>query len=156
MPLFYAAGAGANQTTSGTTNTEVNTLYGTAGATRPIAIDSLQVGGKANAATSISGISFRCKHWTTGTTGGSAITPKPRDPGYQAAVGTFGSGGTTGSGGGGLHFAVMCGKAGPGGWAATNPDDRPYIEAASGDSLDISNAAVEISLVYEASLSFCQ
>lgn len=148
--FVYGVAPAANQTTSGTPNTEVDALFVAAGV-RNVAYQAIYVCGKGAGLTAISGIAFRVKHWTTASTAGSAITPKPRDPGAQASKATAASGPTQGSGGGAYHLAFGCGAAGPGGWVAPNPDSMPLIEGGSGDSLDVYSASATASLNFELS-----
>lgn len=150
--LVYGIVPGLTQTTNATPATETNGMYVAVGAGRNISILSLSIMGKGAGVTTLSGIAFRVRRYTTASTAGTGITPSPRDPGIQAAKATAAYGGTTGSGGATLQLAIGCGVSSPGGWAAANPDAAITLEAGSGDSLDVLNASGTASLSYEESM----
>jgi hypothetical protein len=151
MPFVYAVAPGSSLTTSGSANTEVDHLFLAVGATRNIYVQAVYVMGKGATLTSISGIAFRGKHWTTASTAGTSITPKGRDDRAPASVFTAAHTPTAGSGGGTYWLAIGCGAAGPGGWVAPNPDSMFCLSAASGDSADIYSASGATSLSFELS-----
>jgi hypothetical protein len=139
-----------NQVTSGTANTEVvHFRYQTAAASaRGAAIQLINAVGKAAAATTISGISLRFIRRATLTTGGTAVTPRPRDPLAPAAVTTVFDEATAfvvttaaSTYQGGVGF----GKAGPGLWFAINPDSGIILSANGGanGNLDIASSSSE-------------
>jgi hypothetical protein len=148
--FVYAVAPAANQATSGSANTEVDALAIIVGV-RNVAIQALYAIGKAAGATTLTGIAFRLKRWTTASTAGSAITPQPRDPGAQASKCSAASGPTQGTGDGAVRLAFGCGVAGPGGWVAPNSDSMPVIEGGSGDSLDVYSVSAGTSLNFELS-----
>ena len=153
MPMIYGitpATAG-NLTTNATPNTATETLFLKPGATRTLWLLSLYVMGKGAALTTISGIAFRVKKWTTASTAGTAITPQPRDSGFQAATATAASRPTAGSGGGTPVLAFGCGAAGPGGWVAPNPDAGVVMAAANAGSIAVDDASGTASLNFEIS-----
>lgn len=154
MPLMYGDGLGALQTTNATPSTENDAMFLKPGSTRVLWLLGIQISGKANALTAISGITARIKKWfTTSSSGGTAITPSPKDPGYQAAKHTAGAAtGAVTSGTGGptfMGFQASCGVAGPGAWAARDMDSAPSLEGAANMSLDVFVAAPTASLNYE-------
>lgn len=155
MPMIYGVVPGAVQTTNGTPNTENDCLFVRPGATRNSFLQSVLAIGRAAAQTSISGLVFRIKKWTTtASSGGTAITPSPRDTGMQAAKATAGYGATTvtsGTGGPSLQQAFGCGKAGPGGWTAENADSVIVLEANDNKSIDVFSASGEASQNFELS-----
>lgn len=154
MPMVYSVVPGALQTTNATPNTENDCLFIAAGsAGRTVGLLGLYVHGKGAALTAISGITFRIKKWTTtASSGGTGITPTPKDVGFQAAKHTAGyavAAVTSGTGGPTLLGSIGCGAAGPGGWTAPNPDAVAVIEAGSADSIDVFCASGTASLNFE-------
>lgn len=153
MPMVYgfSTNTPGNLTTSGVANTAVETLFLKPGATRPTYLQQLLVIGKAAALTSISGIVFRVKRWTTASTAGTAFTPQPKDPGYQAALTTGATRPTAGSGGGTVQTVFGCGAAGPGGFVAPNMDSMPMLPAANAGSIAVDDSSGSTSLNFEIS-----
>jgi hypothetical protein len=151
MPMIYTVAPGSNLTTSGTPSTEVDHLFVAAGV-RNVGYQAIFGCGKGAALTAISGIAIRGKHFGTASTGGTAITPKPKDPGMQASKATAAHTPTAGSAqAGGYFLAFGFGAAGPGGWVAANPDSIQFCEGGSGDSLDLYSASATASLNFEIS-----
>jgi len=156
MPFVYGIVPGVNFTTSATPNTETDALFIKPGASRAVNLTSVAVQGKGAGLTSLSGIIQRVKKWTTtASSGGSAITPSPRDPGAQAAKATAGqasAGVTPGTGGPVLQIAFGCSASGPGSWSwLNNPDVAVTLEGGSNMSIDLFNSAGSASLVHELS-----
>jgi hypothetical protein len=155
MPMIYGVDGGGSSTTSGTPNTELDFFYIAAGASRGTGLQAAYIHGKGSALTAISGITVRVKKWTTtASSAGTAITPLPRDPGYQAAKAACGYSSasvTSGTGGPSLALTIGCGAAGPGGWVAPNADSVVFVEAGSNDSIDLFNSSGTASLVMAAS-----
>jgi len=154
--FVYGILPGALQTTNATPNTENDCFFIAAGsAGRATSLQQLSVHGKGAGLSTISGITFRLKKWfTTASSGGTAITPAPRDGTVQASKCTAGyavATVTSGTGGPTLLLSIGCGAAGPGGWVAPNQDSCPLVEAGSADSLDIFNASGTASLNFELS-----
>lgn len=107
--------------------------------------------GRAGAATTISGINIRFIRLSTASTVGTAASIRPRDPNASAAVLTAFSGptiGTTAT----LQVAFGCGKAGPGGWVAQDPDHRIKLANGAGanGNLDMVSGSQEASLGFDA------
>jgi hypothetical protein len=159
MPFVYStqsAMQAQNYTTSGSANTETEPFFLKPG-TRNIGLQAMYVGGKGAGLTSISGIAYRLKKWTsTSASGGTALTPTPRDPGMQAAKATsgIGTGGgtavvTVGTGGPIYIGGCISGAAGPGGWVAPNADSLPTLEGSANQSIDLFVASGTVSLNYE-------
>lgn len=156
MPFVYGIAPGANFATSATPNTEIDALFVKPG-TRNVNMIAAQVQGKGAQLTSLSGIMQRIKKWTTtASTGGSGITPSPRDPGAQAAKSTAGqaTGGVTpGTGGPVLQLAFGCGATGPGSWSwLNNPDAAVTLEGSANQSIDAFNVSGTASLNFEMSV----
>lgn len=145
-----------NFTTSGTANTEVDHCFLKPG-TRNLGVQSLTVGGKGAGLTSLSGIAYRLKKYpTTASSGGTAVTPSPKDVGMQAAKATCGMSASAGvtAGTGTAVFLGGCysGAAGPGAWAALNPDSLPTLEGSDNKSIDLYTSSGTISLNFEFNL----
>jgi hypothetical protein len=142
-------------TTHATPNTEIDSMFLKPG-TRTIGLQSLGVGGKGAALTSLSGIAYRIKKWfTTGGSGGTAITPAPSDPGAQAAKATAGgatAGVTTGTGGPTFQCGCVSGGASGSGWMAQNPDSMKFLEGSANQSLNLFVSSGTASMAYEAML----
>ncbi|SRR5258708_2440377 len=155
MPMVYSVSlATAGNLTTGTSGTETETFFVKAG-TRNVGLQSCSVQGKANAQTTISGIGFRVIKWGTASTVGTAIVPAPKDPGMQAAKATAASrptSGTTRTN----HHVFGCGKAGPGGFVAENPDSILSMEGSGAQSISVLDVSVEASLVFEFSANIVE
>lgn len=152
MPFVYSVDAAAELTTNVTPATVTETLFIKAGA-RDVALQDLSVIGKGAGLTSISGIAFRVKKWTTASTAGTGITPGVRDPGAQAAKHTAASRPTAGTGGGQTLQGFGCGAAGPGGWVFPNPQSMPLLEAAGAPSISVDDISGTASMKFEISTS---
>lgn len=156
MPLFYSVVPGATITTNATPNTANDCLFVKPGSTRTCWVNAIYPTGRGALLTSISGISYRLEKWTsTASSGGSSITPSPKDIGYQAAKQTAGfsaSTVTSGTGGPTLMLSIGSGTTSPGNWIAPTMDQAYALEAAATQSLDIFNVSGAASLVFEISL----
>lgn len=158
MPFAYATASKAvadTFATSATPGTEVDSMFIKPGA-RNIAVTLLQVLGRGAGLTTLSGIAFRIKRWgTTASSSGTAITPGAKDPGAQAATATAAgasAGVTSGTGGPTIAAACGCGGAGPGGWAARDPDSAVVVQGSATQSADLFVASGTASMNYEAML----
>lgn len=153
--FVYGVVPGAIQTSNATPSTENDCYFIAAGTGRGTALIGHYVHGRGAGLTAISGITFRIKKWTTtASSGGTGITPAPRDPGAQASKCTAGYAAatvTSGTGGPTLMLSIGCGAAGPGGWVAPNPDAALFIESGSADSFDVFNSSGTASLNFEQS-----
>jgi hypothetical protein len=156
MPLFYSVVPGATITTNAAANTANDCMFVKSGATRTVWLKAIYPEGRGANLTNISGISYRLEKWTTtASSGGTAITPSPKDPGYQAAKHTAAFSATTvtsGTGGPTLILSIGSGTTSPGNWIAQTLDDAYSLEAAATQSLDIFNVSGAVSLVFEPSL----
>jgi hypothetical protein len=145
--------------THATPGTEVDALFIKPG-TRNIAVQLLQVLGRGAGLTALSGISFRLKRYpTTAASGGTAITPAPKDSGAQSAKATSGAasaGVTVGTGTAVFVGFCGCGAAGPGGWAARDGDSAGVVEGSANQSIDLFPASGTASLNYEAAVEFAE
>jgi hypothetical protein len=129
-----------NLTTSGTANTETETLFVKPGANRNVSLAALYLQGKAAGLTALSGIIARIIKWGTSSTAGTSITPQPKDPGMQAAKATAASRptpGTTRTN----RVITGCSISGPGGWVAWNPDAWITMEAGNAGSISVNDAS---------------
>lgn len=153
--MVYGCTLGANITTNATPATTNDFFFIKPGAAgRAVTLVKVDLIGKGAALTSISGIAIRVEKWfTTASSGGTGITPSPKDPGMQASKATAGASATTvtsGTGGPTLMGSFGCGAAGPGGWVARNQDDGYLLEAGANQSLDLFNVSGTASLNFEA------
>jgi hypothetical protein len=155
MPMVYTSSSKAVSdtfATNATGGTENDALFIKPGA-RNIALTLLNVLGRGAGLTALSGIAFRIKRWTTtASSAGTAITPTPKDPGFQAATATAGAasaGVTSGTGGPVIAAMCGCGAAGPGGWAARDQDSPVVVQGSATQSADVFVASGTASLNYE-------
>lgn len=154
--LTYTCTAAATQTTDATPSTLHDGWFHKPG-TRNITLKKAWATGKAANATSLNVITFRIRKRTAAaTSGGTAITPAPADPGLQASKFTAGfaaSGDATVSGAVTTMNSFGCGAASTNGWMAAQDDpDRdagPALEGSANMSLDIAHIAPVASLGYE-------
>jgi hypothetical protein len=154
--FFYGVVPGVNFTTSAVAGTENDVLFVRPGASRAVNLAAIAMQGKGTNLTSLSGIIQRVKKWTTtASSGGTAITPSPRDPGAQAAKATAGqasAGVTSGTGGPVLQLVVGCSGSGPGAWSyLNNPDVAITLEGGANQSIDLFSSSGAVSMVYETS-----
>jgi hypothetical protein len=156
MPLFYMDVPGATQTTNASANTANDCFFIAPGASRTVWLNAIYLQGRGVQLTSISGISIRLEKWTTtASSGGTAITPSPCDPGYQAAKHTAGFSAatvTSGTGGPTLMMSLGMGTTSPDNWIAPNLDQAYSLQAAATQSLDLFNISGATSLIFEASV----
>jgi hypothetical protein len=138
-----------NSATSGTANTEVGTWTTKPGTARNVALQAMYACGKAAGLTAISGIMHRIVSFATASTGGTGITPTPRDPGAQAAKQTANSAQTTLGTTRTNNLVFGHGAAGPGGWVAPNVDSMPIQPASSVGSIDAINISGTTGLNFE-------
>ena len=136
-----------NTTTNGSANTENNT-FTIAPGVRNVGLQAMYAIGKGAGLTAISGIAHRIVNWATASTSGTGITPKPRDPGMEAAKATCTSAATNGSTRTN-HLVFGHGAAGPGGWVAPNPDSVIIAQGSGTNSTDALNVSGTISLSFE-------
>jgi hypothetical protein len=138
-----------NLTTNGTPGTETETFFVKPGANRTAGIRRFDVQGKAAAVSTLSGLIFRFMKWSTASTAGTGITPRPRDTGNPAASATAASRPTAGSTR--VNGPIIgCSISGPNCW--TTPDDDGVFRFAAGNagSLSIADASGTASLTFEA------
>lgn len=146
-------------TTHATPNTEDPTIVlRNPATTRGFSLQSIFVLGRAAAATTISGIGYKVRRWTTAGSGGTTVTPAPRQlSGAGAATAAVNvavdkaSAITAGTVSGAYQCSFGCGKAGPGGWVARDADSVVTVEGNSGDELDINSVAGEALLLHDVS-----
>lgn len=151
MPFVYAV-EGAPSTpyaTHATPNTEDPTLV-LRQATRGFDVQAIYAHGRGAALTTISGIGYRVRRWTTAGSGGTAITPAPRRIGTTASTTAADkqTAITPGTVSGAYQISFGCGAAGPGGWIAPNPDSCIHVEGGSSDELNINSVAGVASLLH--------
>ena len=154
--LYYDSAPGATQTTNATPNTPNDCVFITPGTARAVWLTAVFSEGRSALQTSITGISFRIEAWTTtASSGGTALTPRPSDEGYQAASHTEGWAAgavVSGTGGPNLRGSFGCSIAGPGvPWMSRQIDEAPMLQAAETRSIDIFNVTGGTSLPFELS-----
>lgn len=159
MPFVYVstnATVASPFVTHATPLTEIESYFLKPGSTRNAGIQAMYVGGRAAGDTSLSGIAYRLKKWTTtSSSAGTAITPVPVDIGMQACKATAGgasAGVTPGTGGPSFLGGCTSGAAGPGGWTAPNPDSVRFLEAADNKSFGLHVSSGSASKNYEFSI----
>lgn len=154
MPFVYGVSptVATFLTSSATPNTEAINIA-LRQATRGFDVQSIYVIGKGTALTSISGLGFRVRRWTTAGSGGTAITPAPRRIGTTASTTAASSESalTAGTVSGAYQLTFGCGAAGPGGWVAPNPDSTIHVEGGSADEIAINSQSATASLNFDIS-----
>ena len=150
MPFVYSVVGttpATNYTTHATPGTEDPTVV-LRQAVRGFDLQAIYVNGRESAATTITGISYIVRRWTTAGSGGTAITPAPRRVGTTASTTAADkvSAITAGTVTGGFQLSFGCGKAGPGGWVARDADSAIDVEGTSADELDINSLCGEASI----------
>jgi hypothetical protein len=159
MPFVYSVvpTVATFLTSSGTANTELPNMV-LRQATRGFDVQAFYAQGRGAGLTSISGIAFRVRRWTTAGSGGTAITPAPRRIGTTASTTAASSETaiTAGTVSGAYQLAFGCGAAGPGGWVAPNPDSNIHVEAGSADELNVNSMSSTISLNLELSAEIAE
>jgi hypothetical protein len=150
MPFAYGltpATAG-NLSTNAVANTETDTLFVKAGA-RDVRLASVVFTGKGAGLTALTAIAGRVCKFGTASTAGTGITPRPADPGAQAAKHTSASRPTAGATRTEVGIVFGCSQTGPGGWAARDQDDMPMLEAAGAPSIDVMDVCGGTALNFE-------
>ena len=154
MPFAYGIdGAPATPyATHSTPNSEDPTLV-LRQATRGFDVQAIYVHGRGAGLTTLTGIGYRLRRWTTAGSGGTAVTPAPRRIGTTASttavdkVTTI----TAGTVSGAYQLAFGCGGARPGGWVAPNMDSVIHVEGGSSDELDINSVSGTASMLHHVS-----
>jgi hypothetical protein len=150
MAFVYDVPAGAQLSTNSTPSTALVNMAIRQN-TRGVDIQAFSVIGKGAALTAITGLAFRALRWTTAGSGGTAITPNPRRIGTVASTTAADSQTTITAGtvSGVVQLVFGCGAAGPGGWAAMNPDSMIHIEGSSSDEIDLNSFSGVASMGFE-------
>lgn len=154
MPFVYAVvpTPATPLTTHATPNTE-NPNLALRQVTRGFDLSAIWPVGRAAAATSLNGIGFRVRRWTTAGSGGTSVTPSPRRIGTTAATTAHSSESalTPGTVSGAYQLSFGCGGAGPGGWTARDADAMIHVEGGGSDELNINSVAGTASLLLDIS-----
>jgi len=161
--LFYTVVPGATQTTNATPNTTNDCLFVAVG-TRSCWVNAIYPQGYMATQTSISGIVYRLVRWTsTASSGGSAVTPSPNDPGFQASKCTAGysvSAVTPGTGGPTLCLSIGSGITSPGPWTAIDAqgsNSQGYnLQGGTTTSLDLLNVSAAASQNFQVSVGVAE
>jgi putative component of membrane protein insertase Oxa1/YidC/SpoIIIJ protein YidD len=145
----WALGTPGVLTTSATPNTEVAAISALAAASNTCAISKVNVIGRGDVLTTLSGLAFRIVVCTTASSGGTAITPsKKQGADEPAALATMKSRQTIGTGrSDGDGFG--CNAAGAGFWQPNDPAGVIAARGGSGDSVDIIDVCATASKTYE-------
>ena len=149
MPMIYdlSLATAGDTTTNATPATENETFFIKAGV-RNAWLQAMYVTGKGAGLSTISGIVHRIIRWGTASTGGTAITPTPKDPGMQAAKMTAASAPTAGTTR--LNKVIFgCGAASPGGWWKQDADSVEVLEGGGAPSIDALNVSGTASMKFE-------
>jgi hypothetical protein len=157
MPFVYSVDNGSTYATHATPSTEDPTIV-LRQTTRNCGLQGMYAAGRAAAATTITGIGYRVRRWTTVGSGGTTVTPAPRAIGTTASTVCVdkASAITAGTVSGAYQASFGCGKAGPGGWVARDADSVILLEAGSSDELDVNSIAGEASLSHQLSLEIVE
>lgn len=127
--------------TSGSADTELPNMA-LRQATRNFSLNAARVQGRGAGLTTLTGIVFLVRRWTTAGSGGTAATPAPRRIGTTAATTASTSVDasiTAGTVSGAVQAMFGCGAAGPGGFVARDDDSKILVEAGSADELNINS-----------------
>lgn len=159
MPFVYAVeGAPATPyASSATPNTEDPTLV-LRQAVRGFDVQALNLHGRGAALTTITGIGFRVRRWTTAGTGGTAITPAPRRIGTTASTTAADkvTAITPGTVSGAYQGSWGCGATGPGGFMARDEDSKIHVEGGGADELDINSVSGVASMLHHVSAEIAE
>jgi hypothetical protein len=154
MPFYYGVdGAPATPyATHATPNTEDPTLV-LRQAVRGMNLSAIYVHGRVVSGTVLIGIGYRVRRWTTVGTGGTAVTPNPRNIGTTASTTAADkvTAITAGTVSGAYQLGIGCGAGGPGGWVAVNADAAIQLEGGSADELDINSVCGVASVLHHVS-----
>lgn len=140
MPFVYGVGAaGVDYATSASADTE-DAWMALRESTSGFRLTGLFVAGKAVAATVLNGISHHVKRWTTAGSGGTSLTPSPRNSTSPAASTTAAdkqSALTPGTVSGAVQLSIGHGASGPGGWVARDENSKIMVPPGTADELAI-------------------
>lgn len=153
MPFVYSVvPTVATFLSTGATNTE-NPNIALRQAVRGFDLKAIFVCGKGAAQTTLNGIAWRVRRWTTAGSGGTAITPQPRRIGPTASTTAASSESaiTPGTVSGAYQLAFGCGGTSPGGWVAPDVDSKIHVEGGSADELNINSMSTTATLPVEVS-----
>jgi len=164
--IAHSAGAGgvnANSTTSSSINTELDqgsANFSSTSLNRSMFVTAVYGLGTNAGLTTISGIAYRLKRWTTtgSTGGGNGVNNGKVDPleglnfpSYmEVLMAVTGSTALT-SGTGGPNFigGWTSGATGPGGWTSSNTSSWLELDSRTGGSIDLFSVSGTASMTYE-------
>lgn len=157
MPFVYSVDSGVTYTSHATPSTEDPTIV-LRQATRGFDLQGIYVLGRGAGLTTISGIGYRVRRWTTAGTGGTGVTPAPRRIGTTASTTAADkqSAITAGTVSGAYQVSFGCGAAGPGGWVARDADSCIHVEGGGSDELDINSISGTASLSHQVSCEIAE
>ena len=147
MPFLYTVGglvAGASYNSHATPSTEDATLV-LRQAVRGFDVTAAYCNGRATSQTTLTGLSYITRRWTTAGTGGTAVVPNPRRIGTTASTTAAdkASAITVGTISGVIQFAMGCGKSTGSGWVARDADSAVHVEAGR----DMTSVAPDIAVI---------
>jgi hypothetical protein len=126
--------------TSGTANTELANLQ-LKQAVRNFFVNAYRAQGRGVAMTTLTGITFVARRWTTVGSLGTAAVPAPRRRDAPAAATgaatSVDTAITAGTVSGAIQASFGCGAAGPGGWTARDDSSKIMVEAGSADEITV-------------------
>jgi len=151
MPYVYtdSLATAGNLTTSGTANTETETLFLKPGTTRSLYLSAVQIGGKDAAVTQLAAVGVRFMKWGTASTSGTGLAIVAREASMPATTITGASrptAGTTRTNGGPI---ITCGATSPNQWIALNPDHMFGINASNAGSISAQDVGAAVSMPFE-------
>lgn len=160
MPFVYAIAQGTPGTplqSNTTPNTETSNMQ-IRQTTRGVDVNSIYVTGRGAALTTITGLSFIVRRWTTVGTGGTASAISPRRIGTTASTTAFDSASaiTQGTVSGAIQAHFGCGASGPGGWVARDADSAMHLEGGSSDDFDIVSLTGVASMLFSMSAEIAE
>lgn len=143
---------GAMYTTNATANTVTDHIRFLTGAAKGI-VTALSIVGRGAGLTALSGIAVRMLRMATASTAGTAASIRDRSGAATTAVMTAFTAPTIGATPT-LALAIGCGAAGPGGWAAMNPDAGMTLAQSGGanGNIDMVSGSGTVSLGFDATV----
>jgi hypothetical protein len=152
VPFVYgnASAPGAPYTTSATPNVEDPTVV-LRQITRGFDLQGIAVHGRGAALTTMAGIGYRVRRWTTAGSGGLAMSASPRRIGTTPTTNVLDKSIaiTPGTVSGAYQLSFGCSGAGPGGWYASSQAVAIHVEGGGSDELDVNSVGGVASMPHE-------
>ena len=157
MPFYYSIVPGSDQTSATGANSNTDHLRCAVAAGSEVMINSLYIWGRANAASTISSISYKLLRMSSASTTGTAFTPQPRDTNSPAALSSWFTAPTIGTSATQADIEIGCLSAGAAYWMPYDPDAavrlKPGGSGTAGNIDGISQGSAA-SLAFRYSLEF--